>query len=216
MGVFHFLKKNKNVETDNGWNEIYYENGRGSLEEKYFKKNGKKNGEFIAYDGLGSIKAKGHYKDGKKEGKWTYWYDNGKLHKNYKQGRIIKEDKLIREWKDYNIKIIQAGKGKYNFLKKGKIKIQLEKTIPIKKITLEVAEEIITEKVFEMVKSRVVQKEASERLLKDIDKSGGEDEQKKSFRNHLLKEIDTLNKELDDIRASYSEGNSETSDDPKS
>ena len=173
MGVFHFLKKNKNVETDNGWNEIYYENGRGSLEEKYFKKNGKKNGEFIAYDGLGSIKAKGHYKDGKKEGKWTYWYDNGKLHKNYKQGRIIKEDKLIREWKDYNIKIIQAGKGKYNFLKKGNIKFQLEKTIPIKKITLEVAEEIITEKVFEMVKSRVVQKEASERLLKDIDKSGG-------------------------------------------
>ena len=47
-------------------------------------------------------------------------------------------------------------------------------------------------------------------------KSGVEDEQKKSFRNHLLKEIDTLNKELDDIRVSYSEGNSETSDDPKS
>ena len=139
MGVFNFLKKNKNVESDNGWNELYYENGRGSLEEKYFKTNGKKNGEFISYDGLGSIKAKGHYKDGKKEGKWTYWNDNGKLHKNYKQGRIIKEDKLIREWKDYNIKIIQAGKGKYNFLKKGKIKIQLEKTIPIKKITLEVA-----------------------------------------------------------------------------
>lgn len=31
MGIFNFLKKNKNVETDNGWNELYYENGRRDL-----------------------------------------------------------------------------------------------------------------------------------------------------------------------------------------
>ena len=43
-----------------------------------------------------------------------------------------------------------------------------------------------------------IQKKGTEILLKDIDKSGVEYEQKKSFRNYLNKEIDTLNKKLDD------------------
>ena len=144
MGIFNFLKKNKNFETDNGLNKLYGENGRGSLEEEYFKTNGIKNGKFISYDGLGSIKAEGDYKDGKKEGKWTYWYDSGQLHKNYNQGRIIKKDKLIREWKDCKIKIEKAGKGRFNLIK-GEIKIALPKTIDVKKINKEEAVKIINE-----------------------------------------------------------------------
>ena len=40
MGMFDFLKKNKNIYNDNGLNETYYDNGRGNIKERFFNKNG--------------------------------------------------------------------------------------------------------------------------------------------------------------------------------
>lgn len=56
MGLFDFFKKNKNVITDNGSNYIYYDNGKGSLKEKFYKNNGVLDGEYIKYDRSGNFK----------------------------------------------------------------------------------------------------------------------------------------------------------------
>ena len=47
MGLFDFLKSNKNIITDNGINFIYYDNGKGSIKEKFSKINGVLNGEYF-------------------------------------------------------------------------------------------------------------------------------------------------------------------------
>jgi len=44
MGIFDFLKKNKNIENDNGLNEIYYDDGKGLISKSYHLKNGLKCG----------------------------------------------------------------------------------------------------------------------------------------------------------------------------
>ena len=63
MGLFDFLKKNKNIINDNGLNKIYYDNGKGSIKEKFSKINGELNGEYIEYDRNGTFNIK-TYKDG--------------------------------------------------------------------------------------------------------------------------------------------------------
>ncbi len=40
MGIFDFLKSNKNIENENGLNETYYENGKMKTK-KCWDKNGK-------------------------------------------------------------------------------------------------------------------------------------------------------------------------------
>ena len=63
MGLFDFLKSNKNIITDNGTNYIYYDDGKGSIKEKFSKINGVLNGDYIKYncDGTFIIKT---YKNG--------------------------------------------------------------------------------------------------------------------------------------------------------
>lgn len=63
MGLFDFLKNNKNKITDNGTNYIYYDNGKGTIKEKYNKINGVLNGEYIEYNRNGTFQLK-TYKDG--------------------------------------------------------------------------------------------------------------------------------------------------------
>ena len=58
MGLFDFLKKNKNIITDNGTNYIYYDDGKGSIKEKFIKINGILNGDYIEYNRNGSFKIK--------------------------------------------------------------------------------------------------------------------------------------------------------------
>jgi hypothetical protein len=58
MGLFDFLKSNKNIITDNGTNYIYYDNGKGSIKEKFIKINGVLNGEYIKYNKNGTFNIK--------------------------------------------------------------------------------------------------------------------------------------------------------------
>ena len=61
--LFDFLKSNKNIITDNGINFIYYDNGKGSIKEKFSKINGVLNGDYIEYNRNGTFNIK-TYKDG--------------------------------------------------------------------------------------------------------------------------------------------------------
>jgi hypothetical protein len=63
MRLFDFLNKNKNIITDNGTNFIYYDNGKGSIKEKFSKINGVLNGEYVEYNRNGTFTIK-TYKDG--------------------------------------------------------------------------------------------------------------------------------------------------------
>lgn len=63
MSLFDFLKKNKNIITDNGTNYIYYDFGKGSIKEKFSKVNGVLNGEYVEYNRNGTFQLK-TYKDG--------------------------------------------------------------------------------------------------------------------------------------------------------
>ena len=77
MGIFDFLKSNKNIENENGLNETYYENGNGKLRESFHKKDGILNGQYNESNIRGGIKQIGKYKNGKKEGVWLYNGDDG-------------------------------------------------------------------------------------------------------------------------------------------
>jgi hypothetical protein len=58
MGIFDFLKSNKNIITDNGTNYVYYDNGKGTIKEKFSKINGVLNGEYVEYNRNGIFKSK--------------------------------------------------------------------------------------------------------------------------------------------------------------
>ena len=45
MGIFDFFKKKRNIDNENGLNEVYSDNGNGVLEERFYKKNGVKDGK---------------------------------------------------------------------------------------------------------------------------------------------------------------------------
>ena len=72
MGIFDFLKgKNKNIDNDNGLNEVYFKNGRGKIKERFFKKNGELDGLYETFGEYGNcIITKTNYKNGKKHGRY--------------------------------------------------------------------------------------------------------------------------------------------------
>jgi len=55
MGIFDFLKKNKNIENNNGLNIIYRNNGRGYLYQIFERKNGVKHGLLHSYNDIGEL-----------------------------------------------------------------------------------------------------------------------------------------------------------------
>ena len=63
MGLFDLFKSNKNIITDNGTNYIYYDDGKGSIKEKFSKINGVLNGDYIEYNRNGTFISK-IYKNG--------------------------------------------------------------------------------------------------------------------------------------------------------
>lgn len=63
MCLFDFLKKNKNIITENGLNKIYYDDGKGPIKEEFSKIKGLLNGEYIKYNRNGTFELK-TYKDG--------------------------------------------------------------------------------------------------------------------------------------------------------
>ena len=125
MGIFDFLKKNKNIKNDNGLNETYYDDGKGVLAEKFYKKNGKLDGlyEFYRFKWIGKtdyhLELVGNYKNGQKEGIWKWYFSDEKTIKKvgkYKNGQ--KEG----IWKEYfvNAEGELNLKSEYNY-KEGKL-----------------------------------------------------------------------------------------------
>jgi len=71
----------------------YYENGQ--ISQEGFYKNGKVDGQWIAYDEKGNKKAIGEYKEGEKTGKWFFWNDNNLSEVDYSDSRVA----AIKNWK---------------------------------------------------------------------------------------------------------------------
>ena len=89
MGIFNFLKKNKNIENDNGLNEIYYDNGKSVIQSLFYKKDCRIHGELKKWYDNSQIRSKINYNDGKKEGLFQSWYKDGQLEFEgiYKNGK---------------------------------------------------------------------------------------------------------------------------------
>jgi antitoxin component YwqK of YwqJK toxin-antitoxin module len=91
MGPFDFFKKNKTITRSNGLCEIYYNNGRGKLKERFHQKHWQKDGAYQLYyeDGI-TIKEEGYYRPGSTSDKG--WRGSGikiGLHKTYyKNGKL--------------------------------------------------------------------------------------------------------------------------------
>lgn len=58
MGIFNFLKKNKNIENNNGLNVIYYDNGRGPVYKLFEKENGNIHGICLWFHKNGHLSMK--------------------------------------------------------------------------------------------------------------------------------------------------------------
>ena len=125
MGLFDFLKKNKNIENDNGLNETYRDNGRGVLREKFYRKNGKIDGLYQFYSTtflyeVHFLEEEGNFKNGKEDGIWKVYWSDGKTLKeegNFKNG---KKDGI---WKKYNMdrSDINSGLTREENYKEGKL-----------------------------------------------------------------------------------------------
>ena len=94
MGIFDFLKKNKNIYNDNGFNKIYSNNGTGELIKTFTRKNGMKEGLYKLYFGPdcecppGTIKEMGTFKEDKLNGV-SYRYSQNEISEGwhtYKSG----------------------------------------------------------------------------------------------------------------------------------
>jgi len=80
MGIFDFLKKNKNSENDNGSNEIYFDDGKSAqIQSRFTTKNGKKHGEFENFYENGLTLLKGEFKNGLQHGKAKSYTSKGVL-----------------------------------------------------------------------------------------------------------------------------------------
>ncbi|MBC8397439.1 MAG: hypothetical protein H8E16_10125 [Flavobacteriales bacterium] len=107
MGIFDFLKKNKNIsEIDldggTGRSERYYDNGKGPLMcHRYligFKLHGKE--QFFYRNG--QIKSDWNWKDNKRDGTWKSYEENGQLvyEEHYKDGEKIFEKRWDENGKE--------------------------------------------------------------------------------------------------------------------
>ena len=63
------------IETYETETHLTFANGQNSIEENY--KNGKLNGEWLAWYDNGKQKTRGNYLDGKKDGDWTHLWEDG-------------------------------------------------------------------------------------------------------------------------------------------
>lgn len=71
----------------------YYENGQ--VQQTGFFKNGKLEGQWVAYDANGVKKSVGEYSNGQKTGKWVFFGDQTLAEVNYKNNKI----ESVKNWK---------------------------------------------------------------------------------------------------------------------
>ena len=103
MGVFDFFKKNKNIENENGLNEVYYNNGKGSLKQRFFQKDGIPNGMSQTFYKDGQLEEQSYWKDGLLHGNLKWYHSNGKLKLAVIDFRIMIIFKLlVIRWRDHS------------------------------------------------------------------------------------------------------------------
>lgn len=71
----------------------YYENGQ--IQQTGFFKDGKLEGQWVAYDANGAKKSVGEYSNGEKTGKWVFFSENNLAEVNYSKNKI----ESIKNWK---------------------------------------------------------------------------------------------------------------------
>ena len=142
MKFLNFLKKNKNINTENGINYIYYDNGKGLIKEKFNKVNGVLNGDYIKYNLSGGILSKDYYLDGviitmKEKERINNEKENIRISNyNEKINKLLEIDNLLSDNLDNNLiiqmnndKLIEVADSIYerfsNYFEKKYIKIYL-------------------------------------------------------------------------------------------
>ena len=70
----------------------YYENGQ--VQQTGFFKNGKLEGQWVAYDMKGNKQSVGEYKDGIKTGKWVFWTDVKLTEVTYLDNKVL----AVKNW----------------------------------------------------------------------------------------------------------------------
>lgn len=95
MGIFDFIKKNKNIINNNGLNELYYDKGKGPIEEIFNKKGGKIDGVRKSFYRSGRLRNITEYKDGLKHGIFKTVNDFDEeypvIERKYVMGEMVKE-----------------------------------------------------------------------------------------------------------------------------
>ena len=71
----------------------YYENGQ--LQQTGFFKDGKLEGQWVAYDANGNKKSVGEFSNGIKTGKWVFWNENNLSEVNYANNAVAS----VKNWK---------------------------------------------------------------------------------------------------------------------
>ena len=134
MGIFDFFKKDKNIiNYKDGLNEIYYNNGKGKLKERYYNKNRQKNGLYqLYYEDGKTIKEEGNYRPGSRDDfNWSGESIEIGLHKiYYKNGKI----KSITDYGLGNLDTSGYGESYKEYCEKtGKIRFEFNKQEDFKK-----------------------------------------------------------------------------------
>ena len=112
MGIFDFLKKNKNIENDYGLNEIYYDNGRGTIQKRFYMKNGIYDGLFNEWYENGQLKWDVNYKLGNMVSPSKEYYDNGniKMEGSWKEGSNIPHGTTKAFYRNRGLKGVSTNK----------------------------------------------------------------------------------------------------------
>ena len=76
MGLFNLFNKNKNIESNHGFNRYYQS---GYLTSEFYKKNGKLHGKHISFyqSDKGGVKSEVEYFEGKRQGQYVEYHENG-------------------------------------------------------------------------------------------------------------------------------------------
>lgn len=120
MGLFDFLKPSKNLESDNGLNQYYFDKGKGNLKLRFYKKNGKIDGllETFYVDGRTACLT-GDFKDGILHGELKEWSMSGQCFRKIEKWEMgeLKTWELFFTGFSNRGKIANKGEGGDSYMK---------------------------------------------------------------------------------------------------
>tara|TARA_B110000238_G_C16097721_1_gene426848 strand:+ start:9 stop:923 length:915 start_codon:yes stop_codon:yes gene_type:complete len=169
MGIFDFFKRTKNIIDDNGLNEKYFDDGRGLLQQRFYKKNGVLHGPFEIYikNGYSTLPTsvlleRYNMDNGVKNGEYEWYYApyRNEIDRIEIQGNFTNGQK-IGVWKQFNTDGTLKKEGTYkngmkeglfkNFMKNSNVVHELYKNDKKdgKWITYDKKGKVVNEKTFE-------------------------------------------------------------------